>query len=128
MNNYKITLGPNAYSFHDQSTGITLAKGEVKTITPAQFSNRRIRKAINSGHLQIVMDVKEPKKYTDKEIERLNTKLKKFFDKGVEPAKTVKSFSLEELNLIAKFNDIEPDNDDTNITLVEAIFESYGEE
>ena len=30
---YTVTVGPRAYSFHDQSTGITVCKGEDKELS-----------------------------------------------------------------------------------------------
>lgn len=125
MANYKVTTGPKAYSFNDQATGITIARGEIKELTPAQFSNRRIQKALISGHLQQVMDMKDPKKYTDKDIDKLVSKLQKQFEKGLESAKAAKSYSLEEAKLMAKHEDLEPDSDDTVATLIEAIYENW---
>lgn len=125
MANYKITTGPKAYSFNDQATGITIARGEVKTITPAQFSNRRIQKALITGHLRQVMDPKDPKKYTEKDVEKLVKKLMSQYEKGIEPAKAAKSYSLEEAKLMAHHHELEPDDNDTVVTLIEAIYETF---
>lgn len=126
--NYQVTVGPNAYSFNDQSTGITIAKGEVKELTPSQFSNRRIQRALITGHLRQVMEPKSPERYSQKDIEKLNNKLRKQFDKGLEPSKAAKSYSLEEAKLMAATHDIESDEGDTVVTLIEAIYDSYGSE
>ena len=34
---YTVTVGPRAYSFHDQSTGITVCRGEDKELSRRQF-------------------------------------------------------------------------------------------
>lgn len=123
---YKVTTGPKAYSFHDQTTGITIARGETKELTPAQFMKPRIQKALLAGHIRQVMEPKDPARYTKADIEKLDKKLHKLFEKGVEPVKAAKNFTLDEAKLIAEFNQLQPEADDTVVTLVEAIFETYG--
>ena len=49
----KVKVGSKAYIFHDQSTGITIKKGEIKELTPQQYNSKRIRSAINGGHFVI---------------------------------------------------------------------------
>ena len=49
----KVKVGTKAYIFHDPSTGITVKKGEIKELTVAQYNSKRIRSAINGGHLVI---------------------------------------------------------------------------
>ena len=51
--NTKVKVGTKAYIFHDPSTGITVKKGEIKELTVAQYNSKRIRSAINGGHLVI---------------------------------------------------------------------------
>ena len=50
---YIVTVGPRAYSFHDQSTGITVCKGEDKELSRRQYRTQKIQKAIAAGHLII---------------------------------------------------------------------------
>lgn len=38
---FTVTVGSRAYSFHDQSTGITIARGEVKELSSRQFNSKR---------------------------------------------------------------------------------------
>lgn len=54
---YKVTTGPNAYSFYDQSTGINVVRGEVKELTGSQFRTKRVQMAINTGHLVLVSEI-----------------------------------------------------------------------
>ena len=125
---YKITTGPKAYSFHDQSTGITIARGEVKELTPSQFMKPRIQKALLSGHLRQVMEAKEPARYTKADIKKLNKKLQDLYAGGVEAVKAAKNFTLDEMKLVAELNNIQADAEDTVVTLVEAVYDTYGEE
>lgn len=36
----KVKVGSKAYIFHDQSTGITIKKGEIKELTPQQYNSK----------------------------------------------------------------------------------------
>jgi hypothetical protein len=122
----KVTVGANALSFHDQSTGITIAKGEVKELNSNQARNRRIMRALNSGHLQYVTETKEVKKYSKSDIEKLLTRLNKQYEKGIEPAKAAKTYTLEEATLMAKSLDIEIEEGDTVADIIEVICQEFG--
>ena len=84
---YKVTTGPNAYSFYDQSTGINIIRGEVKELTGAQYRTKRIQMAINTGHLVMVPDGARVDKYDEKAIERLYKKMKRQQSNGMDIAK-----------------------------------------
>lgn len=125
----KVTVGPRAYSFHDQNTGITICKGEVKELSTRQLQSKRIRQAMSSGHLIMVMEAKEAQKYTKEDINKLLARLRKQAEKGMDPSKAAKSYSMEEATLMAKELGIEIENGDTVHTVVEAMFtEVNGEE
>lgn len=113
MANFSVTVGPHAYSFYDQSTGINVVRGEVKELTPVQYRTKRIQMAINSGHLRLVQDAKEVSKYGSKDIDRLYTRMKKQFAKGMEISKLAKSYTLQEAQLVAKANNVQYDDNDT---------------
>lgn len=125
---YRITTGPNAFSFHDQSTGISIARGEIKELTPAQFAKTRVKKALLSGHLVQVMDAREPVKFTKTEIKKLDKKLKDMFNGGVEVSKAASNFTLAEAKVVAEFNQLQPEDNDTVATLIHAIYETYESE
>ena len=55
MDKYKVTVGAKAYSFHDQSTGITICRGEEKELSARQYRTKKIQMALNSGHLRLVL-------------------------------------------------------------------------
>lgn len=60
----KVTLGKKAGIFHDPSSGITIKKGEIKELSSIQVNNRKIRAALNGGHL-VYADV-EKEEFRDK--------------------------------------------------------------
>ena len=45
MDKYKVTVGAKAYSFHDQSTGITICRGEEKELSARQYRTKKIQMA-----------------------------------------------------------------------------------
>lgn len=110
---YFVTVGPRAYSFYDQSTGINVIKGEVKELTGAQYRTKRVQMAINSGHLRIVQNDNEVKKYSNSDIDKLYKRMQKQLEKGMEISKIAKSYTLQEAQLVAKANGITFDSTDT---------------
>lgn len=121
----KVQLGPNAYSFNDQATGISISRGEVKELTPRQLATTRIKRALAQGHLSLVLEEKQAKKYTEEEIDKLINKLKAQHKKGMEISKVAKGYSDEEVQLIAKQLGFDVEKDDTTESLLTAIFEEF---
>lgn len=123
----KVTLGPKANVFHDLSTGITIRKGQVKELNAYQLNSKRIKSALNSGHLIYTND--EANKATKEEektatVKACSSKLEELFLKGVEVSKASNAFTLDQLKVVAlEEYGIEAEKEDTKITLVEAIFE-----
>lgn len=122
---YTLTVGPRAYSFHDQSTGITICRGEEKELTRRQFRTPKIQKAVASGHLIIIADKSEIEKYSEADIEKLGKRLTAQFKKGMTLEKIAKAYSLEELKLVAKLHEIEAEPNDTVETLLQALLEDF---
>lgn len=122
---YTVTVGPRAYSFHDQSTGITVCKGEDKELTRRQFRSPKIQKAIAAGHLIIIADKSEIEKYSEADIEKLDKRLTAQFKKGMTLEKLSKAYSFEELKLVAGLHEIVADKDDTVETLLQALLEEF---
>lgn len=122
MANHFVTLGNRAYSFHDPALGISIARGEVKELSERQMQSRRIRAALNAGHLRIVTeDPKQVAKYTEEDIEKLDKKLRKQVDKGVDPQKIASNFTDEEAKLLANKHNIELEESDTLESIIAAI-------
>ena len=122
---YTVTVGPRAYSFHDQSTGITVCKGEDKELTRRQYRSPKIQKAIAAGHLIIIADKSEIEKYSEADIEKLDKKLTAQFKKGMTLEKLSKAYSFEELKLVAGLHEIVADKDDTVETILQALLEEF---
>lgn len=124
----KVQLGPNAYSFNDQSTGISISRGDVKELTPRQLATPRIRRALAQGHLSMVLEEKAAKKYSEEDLEKLIKKLKAQHAKGMEVSKVAKGYSEEEIQLIAKELGYDVEKDDTPESLLTTIFEEFDSE
>lgn len=124
----KVTVGAKAYSFHDQSTGITIARGEERELTLRQFGSKKIQMALNSGHLRMIADKNKIEKYSSNDLDKLEKKLTAQFEKGMEVAKIAKAYTLEELTLIAARHEIVAENNDTSVTLVQALLEEFEEQ
>lgn len=125
---YKVTLGPNAYSFTDQSTGISICKGQVKELSQRQYNTRRVRNALQSNHLVMVIEDNDAKKYTEQDIEKLIKKVKANHKAGMEVAKAAKGYSIEEIKLIAPSFDIEVEDTDTVEDILTLIFTNLDDE
>lgn len=124
----KVTVGAKAYSFHDQSTGITIARGEERELTLRQFGSKKIQMALNSGHLRMIADKNKVEKYSANDLDKLEKKLTAQFEKGMEVAKIAKAYTLEELTLIAARHEIVAEKNDTSVTLVQALLEEFEEQ
>lgn len=124
----KVTVGAKAYSFHDQSTGISIARGEERELTLRQFGSKKIQMALNSGHLRMIADKNKVEKYSANDLDKLEKKLTAQFKKGMEVAKIAKAYTLEELTLIAARHEIVAEKNDTPVTLVQALLEEFEEQ
>ena len=124
----KVTVGAKAYSFHDQSTGITIARGEERELTLRQFGSKKIQMALNSGHLRMIADKNKVEKYSASDLDKLEKKLTAQFEKGMEVAKIAKAYTLEELTLIAARHEIVAEKNDTPVSLVQALLEEFEEQ
>lgn len=124
----KVTVGAKAYSFHDQSTGITIARGEERELTLRQLGSKKIQMALNSGHLRMIADKNKVEKYSASDLDKLEKKLTAQFEKGMEVAKIAKAYTFEELTLIAARHEIVAEKNDTPVTLVQALLEEFEEQ
>ena len=124
----KVTVGAKAYSFHDQSTGITIARGEERELTLRQLGSKKIQMALNSGHLRMIADKNKVEKYSASDLDKLEKKLTAQFEKGMEVAKIAKAYTLEELTLIAARHEIVAEKNDTPVTLVQVLLEEFEEQ
>lgn len=123
-----ITLGPKANGFFDQTTGITIARGEKVEINDRQLRSRRIAMALNSGHLIFAQPDQEVKKEKETDLQKLDKKLKAQYEKGVTLDKMSKDITMDQAKALAETHEIEVAEDDTVKDIIEAIIEDFKEE
>jgi hypothetical protein len=123
-----ITLGPKANGFFDQTTGITIARGEKVEINDRQLRSRRIAMALNSGHLIFAQPDQEVKKEKETDLQKLDKKLKAQYEKGVTLDKMSKDITIDQAKALAETHEIEVDEGDTVKDIIEAIIEDFKEE
>ena len=123
-----ITLGPKANGFFDQTTGITIARGEKVEINDRQLRSRRIAMALNSGHLIFAQPDQEVKKEKETDLQKLDKKLKAQYEKGVTLDKMSKDITMDQAKALAEIHEIEVAEGDTVKDIIEAIIEDFKEE
>lgn len=123
-----ITLGPKANGFFDQTTGITIARGEKVEINDRQLRSRRIAMALNSGHLVFAQPDQEVKKERETDLQKLDKKLKAQYEKGVTMDKMTKDITMDQAKALADAHEIEVAEGDTVKDIIEAIIEDFKEE
>ena len=123
-----ISLGPKANGFFDQTTGLTIARGEKVEVNNRQLKSRRISMALNSGHLIFVQPDQQVEKNSEDAIQKLDKKLKAQFDKGVTLDKMVKDITMDQAKAIADIHEIEVDEKDTIKDIIAAVVEDFKEE
>ena len=114
-----VSVGFEAQSFYDSSTGIQIARGEVKELTPRQYNSPKIKRALTSGHLVFVVDIDEDVNQVDNE--ELKEKFKALVDSGMEVSKIAEAFTFEEISRLAEDNGVEVEEGDTVTTIIEAL-------
>lgn len=114
-----VSLGDKAYSFYDPSTGIQIVRGEVVELSLRQLAAPKIRKALINGHLQYVASKNEVVNEVD--TETLKAKFDKLVEAGMDAGKIAKAFTMEEAKSLAEDNNITVEEDDTVLSIVEAL-------
>ena len=114
-----VSLGDNAYSFYDPSTGIQVVRGEVVELSLRQLAAPKIRKALINGHLQYVADKNEVVNEVDPDT--LKVKFDKLVEAGMDAGKIAKAFTMEEAKTLAEDNNITVEEGDTVLSIVEAL-------
>lgn len=120
-----ITVGKRANIFHDPVSGITVCKGDIVEVSNRHIMSKRVKGAINAGHLIYVDKAAEEAKSeggvnTEALLQKFNSLSAKH---DSDSAKIAKNFTLDELKELAKSLDIEPEDNDTKEDLVKAILE-----
>lgn len=123
-----ISLGPKANGFFDQTTGLTIARGEKVEVNERQLRSRRISMALNSGYLVYVQPDQEVKKLSDVEVNKLDKKLKAQFEKGITLDKMTKDLTMDQAKAIADLHEIEVAPEDTVKDIIATVIEDFKEE
>lgn len=129
-----VKLNPNANIFHDAGTGLTVLKGQVKSVSEVQTRTGKIRNAIASGHLVYTEKpdgigdepgsvVNQAKVISKEEIEKMVEKFRKLVEDGLVVEKLAKAFNTDELKLIASDFEIEVEEGDTKADIAQAIMD-----
>lgn len=123
-----ISLGPKANGFFDQTTGLTIARGEKVEVNERQLRSRRISMALNSGYLVYVQPDQEVKKLSEVEVNKLDKKLKAQFEKGITLDKMTKDLTMDQAKAIADLHEIEVAPEDTVKDIIATVIEDFKEE
>ena len=120
---YIVTVGANAQSFHDASTGITVCKGEKVTLRSNQYSSPRIRQALATGHLILCQDEAPAQVTSEKDINKLDKKVTTQFKKGMTIEKISTGVTLEQAKQLAVLHEVTVEDNDTVVDILGAILE-----
>lgn len=120
-----ISLGPKANGFFDQTTGLTIARGEKVEVNDRQLRSRRISMALNSGHLVIVQPDQKVEKEREVDIKKLDKKLKAQYEKGITVDKMAKDINMDQAKALADIHEIEVAEGDTVKDVIDAIVEDF---
>lgn len=120
---YIVTVGANAQSFHDASTGITVCKGEKVTLRSNQYSSPRIRQALATGHLILCQDETPAQVTSEKDINKLDKKVTTQFKKGMTIEKISTGVTLEQAKQLAVLHEVTVEDNDTVVDILGAILE-----
>lgn len=123
-----ISLGPKANGFFDQTTGLTIARGEKVEVNDRQLRSRRIAMALNQGHLIFVQPDQKVDKEKETDIQKLEKKLKAQYEKGVTLDKMIKDITMDQAKALADAHEIEIAEGDTVKDIIEAVVEDFKEE
>ena len=120
---YIVTVGSNAQSFHDASTGITVCKGEKVTLRNNQYSSPRIRQALATGHLILCQDEAPATVSSAEDISKIDKKVATQYKKGMEIDKIATGVTLEQAKKLAALHEVTVEDDDTVVDILGAILE-----
>lgn len=119
--NKVLTVGSSAQSFHDPSTGITIVRGEKKELTPQQYNSTRVRLALASGHLTLVVAPENTQEDEAQAIDKAVKKAKKLAKDGVTFDKMATKFDHDIIVKMAEKEGVNIEEGDTDATILEAI-------
>lgn len=133
-----VKLNPKASIFYDQASGIKVVRNETVELTESQFKLKCIRNAMANGYLrEVAKEVKEEVKpvvakdkeevKADNEENLLKSKFLQLVSDGSTKEKIKEYFNLKELKDLAVSIDIIPEDGDTKMDLISAIWDELVE-
>lgn len=120
---YPVTLGDQAYSFFDASTGIQITKGEVKVLNSRQFNCYKIKRALNTGHLKIA-SMEDNDLYNQAEVDSLVERFEEMVKSGMEASKIAQAFTDDEVDKIAGEYGLTRDNGEDSAAVLQSVIKS----
>lgn len=121
MANMFVKLGDKAGIFRDQSLNLTIRKGEVVTINLYQQNSKKVKAALNGGHLVVTTDPKLKQETKVKTPEDLYEEFKGMLEVEKDTNKIIKYFTLDQFKSIASVANIEVEESDTKKSIFEAL-------
>lgn len=121
MANMFVKLGEKAGIFRDQSLNLTIRKGEVVSINLYQQNSKKVKAALNGGHLVVTTDPKLKQETKVKTPEDLYEEFKGMLEVEKDTNKIIKYFTLDQFKAIASVANIEVEESDTKKSIFEAL-------
>lgn len=129
MANIFVKLGKKANSFRDQSLNLTILPGQVVELNLYQQNSRKVRAALNGGHLVVTTDLKSKTEETHvKTPEELREEFFGMVEVEKDTNKIIKYFTLDQFKQIAELEEIEVEAGDTKKDIFEAIISASTED
>lgn len=127
-----VKLGKKANSFRDQSLNLTILPGQVVELNLYQQNSRKVRAALNGGHLIVTSDPKlADHSGTEKHVktpEELREEFMGMVEVESDVNKIIKYFTLDQFKQIAEIEGIEVEDGDTKKDIYEALVATEDED
>lgn len=125
-----VKLGKKANSFRDQSLNLTILPGQVVELNLYQQNSRKVRAALNGGHLVVATDPKQQKgpETHVKTPEELREEFFGMVEVEKDANKIIKYFTLDQFKQIAEIEEIEVEDGDTKKDIFDAIISASTED
>lgn len=122
-----VKLGKKASSFRDQASNVTILPGQVVGLDLKQMNSRKIKAALNGGHL---VYAEAPAKQDPKPVKTVQELYEEFYEMvegGEAEDKILKAFTLDQFKQLADLAGLEVEKNDTKKTIYEALISEVGE-
>lgn len=121
---YAVTVGDQAYSFFDASTGIQITRGEVKVLDSRQYNCPKIKRALSTGHLQLVPEGYNSEMQNQSEIDSMVERFEDMVKSGMEASKIAQAFTDDEVDKIAAEYSLTRDEGEDSTAVLNSIIKA----